>query len=246
MSESRLRPELPPLPLNMSQLQVDERGYPVPAFVQWIDGKPDFRVANAQFREYALANDVCFVCGRHFTNRRRWYVLGPMCVINRNTSEPACHYECAVYSAKACPFLVRPHAKRREAGRPEGVVEPVGMIKRNPAVVALYHARTRTVHRTSPWQGEYLLGLGEPLEVEWIAEGQPANREQVLESILGGFHLLVEAAKQDGEAGLRELFYMTGQAYPLLPREPHSPRSNLILVRLGEMVGEAVNELKPA
>jgi hypothetical protein len=39
----RLRPELTELPLRMRGLPLDERGYPVPWFVAWIDGKPEFR-----------------------------------------------------------------------------------------------------------------------------------------------------------------------------------------------------------
>jgi hypothetical protein len=36
--------KLPPPPSRMKVLKLDERGFPVPWFVHWEDGKPDFRI----------------------------------------------------------------------------------------------------------------------------------------------------------------------------------------------------------
>lgn len=43
-----LRPGLPPQPPKMQHLPVDERGFPAPYFVAWIDGKPDHRVVDPE------------------------------------------------------------------------------------------------------------------------------------------------------------------------------------------------------
>ena len=49
----QLRAELEPLPPRMQTLSIDERGYPVPWFVDWVEGRPEFRAMNPQKRCYA-------------------------------------------------------------------------------------------------------------------------------------------------------------------------------------------------
>jgi len=55
--------KLTALPTRMVHLPVDERGYPVPRFVEWIDGKPDFRVMNSQHYAACVNRNVCRICG---------------------------------------------------------------------------------------------------------------------------------------------------------------------------------------
>ena len=109
---------LPDLPKRIARLPRDERGYPVPAFVEWMidvkpalviapGSKPDFRYARPDFRAKAFRIGLCWVCGEP-TGSHKVYVIGPMCVINRTTMEPACHRDCAEFTAKACPFLIHP------------------------------------------------------------------------------------------------------------------------------------------
>jgi len=45
--KNELRTGMPKLPSRMKSLPVDERGYPVPWFVAWIGGKPEFRTVEA-------------------------------------------------------------------------------------------------------------------------------------------------------------------------------------------------------
>ena len=46
----KLRAELEALPARLHFLPVDERGYPVPWFVAWRDGKPEFRAMEFLYR----------------------------------------------------------------------------------------------------------------------------------------------------------------------------------------------------
>lgn len=212
-----MRP-LPPLPESMLSLPIDERGYPVPAFVAWVNGKPEFRVADSTFRERALRGPLCWVCGQRFATRHRWYALGPMCVINRNTSEPACHLSCAEFSAKACPFMLRPMAKRRESNLPEGTREIDGFIKRNPGVTALYETRDFKVDRRSAFYGDYLIELGPPQSVLWYTKGRQATKVEVLTSITTGLQALIDAAVPYGISALQQLKKQSTQAVSALPK----------------------------
>lgn len=58
-----MRPELEKLPERMRNLPVDGRGYPVPFFVAWKDGKPEFRAMdNLKFFD-CMNRRLCWVCG---------------------------------------------------------------------------------------------------------------------------------------------------------------------------------------
>src|SRR4029077_8964998 len=107
------RPELEPLPERMRHLPVNSKGYPVPWFVAWVDGQPEFRAMDgAKFRR-AIREKLCWVCGGKL-GVYVCLVAGPMCGINRTSSEPPCHLECAQWSARNCPFLSNPRQVRRE------------------------------------------------------------------------------------------------------------------------------------
>src|SRR5262245_54991717 len=115
---NRLRPDLPPLPSRIAGLPIDpERGYPVPWFVAWHDGKPEFRTADGRKFRQAIRDRLCWVCGQPL-GRHLVFVIGPMCTVNRVTVEPPCHLDCAEFSVRACPFLSKPQMTRRENDLP--------------------------------------------------------------------------------------------------------------------------------
>jgi hypothetical protein len=200
MPEVTLRPELKDIPIFMMDLPVDpDRGFPVPWFVEWIDGKPEFRVMSGEKWRRAVREKRCWVCGKPL-GAYLCFVLGPMCGITRTTSEPPCHRACAQWSAKYCPFLSRPHMVRREdeelRARGAECIGGIGL-KRNPGVALLWVARGFKVFR--PEGGGMLITVGEPTDWEWWAEGRKATRAEVEESIRTGLPLLeVEAVKQEG------------------------------------------------
>ncbi len=197
MSETinRLRPNLPPPPPKMARLPIDERGYPVPFFVAWSEGKPDHRLADPRAMKACVEQNRCWLCGGPL-GRFRSFVLGPMCAVNRINSEPPQHLECALYAAKACPFLTRPNAKRREANMIEPHHEPAGvLLKRNPGAVCVW---TTQSHRPFRQGGGLLFDLGPPHSMQWFVEGRPAKREEIEEAIRTGVPALMELARADG------------------------------------------------
>lgn len=214
-----LRKGLPPLPARMMALPVDERGYPVPFFVQWIDGKPDFRVADSRKAFDARKNGKCWICGQPIYPKRGAFVIGPMCSVNRVSSEPPSHRECAEFSAKACPFLTRPGAVRREAGFTDETKTkmemPAGvMLAHNPGVTLVWVSATWKPFKVD---NGYLWNIGEPVSADWYCQGRTATRAEVDAAFDKGLPHLYEVASEGGEEEIVQLNKMYEIALKLLP-----------------------------
>lgn len=206
MATNALRPELEELPQRMRHLPVDERGFCVPWFVPYKDGKPEFRAMDPEKRANAVKFKFCWVCGGRL-GRFMTFVAGPMCGINRASAEPPCHIECARWSARNCPWLNNPDADRRvdEVVTNDMSKCPGIAVARNPGVIMLWTTRTYSVFPDH--KGNYMLMFGNPVEpVEWYRCGKPATRVQVTDSIGEGIHLLVAMAirERGGIEALRE------------------------------------------
>ena len=207
----------PDLPARMRALPVDHRGFPVPWFVAWIDGEPHFPIADGYKLHVAVRNDRCWVCGGDM-GRIKAFTIGPMCAVNRTSSEPPAHLDCARFSARNCPFLTKPRMKRVGANlHPHGTERPGGtMIERNPGVTLVWQSL-----RYQPWDaggGKVLFDIGQPHAVEWFAHGRTATRKEVLESIRTGLPLLkAEADKDPHPTAHLELARMVTAAMTLIP-----------------------------
>jgi hypothetical protein len=198
------------IPARIANLPVDERGFPVPKFVRYFDGKPDFRVMDGRHLERCIAKDRCWICGQ-MMNPNKCFVIGPMCCINRVSAEPPSHYECAEFAAKNCPFLSRPLAKRGDLGDRE--VHNAGlMIDRNPGCCAIWITKHYKTFRA----GGTLFEIGEPLRIEFYAQSRRATRAEIDESIRTGIPFLEEAARTDGEDGIVALQDHIAKFTPLL------------------------------
>jgi hypothetical protein len=193
------------LPYNMRSLNRDERGLPVPWFVDWLDGKPEFRAMNWTKYYRALKEKRCWVCGSKLMTRFA-FVAGPMCGINRTTAEPPSHVDCGRWSIINCPFLNNPRAVRRE----DDLIDneklrgnaPGFAFSRNPGVSMLWI--TRSMEVWDDGKRKPLITMGDPETVEWYRESRSATREEVEESIAGGMPLLREVAKSEA-GGLEHL-----------------------------------------
>lgn len=201
-----LRPELEAVPIRMCGLPV-HRGYPVPWFVDWIKDEegnpvPEFRAMDPVKWKRAVREKLCWVCG-HKLGAYLTFAIGPMCGVNRVSSEPPCHKECALWSARNCPFLSRPHMERREPDVP--YLQPAGfMITRNPGVMLMWTTKTYTVF--SDGKGGLLIEVGEPLDIQFWSQGRIATYEEIKESVETGLPLLREKAQgAEEEAQLQRL-----------------------------------------
>jgi hypothetical protein len=192
---TELRRGLPPLPDLIKHLPIDERGYPVPWFVCRVEGKWDFRFADAAKRVRAVKRRVCWICGVGI-GADLAFVIGPMCAVNRNTSEPACHRACAEFAVRACPFIVRPAAQYRDANMPAAARPIEGAIGGNPGVVAIWITRKFKPYRAPG--GDWLIRIGDPVEVTWWREGRSAARAEILESFNDRLPTLRAMARDEG------------------------------------------------
>jgi hypothetical protein len=205
-------------PARILRLPRDKHDRPVPWFVAWIEGQPDFRVIRRGGIHDALTGNLCWICGRPRKPRSvSAFVIGPMCAINRVAPEPPSHPDCAVFAARACPFLANPAMRRRETGLPADMVAPGGVsILRNPGVALVWHTHRWTVEDV----GNGLLWfLGDPERVGWYAHGRDATRAEVLASIESGLPILRAEAEREGSDALTELEQQTAAAMGLLPEE---------------------------
>jgi hypothetical protein len=209
----QLRQNLPAMPRNMRSLPVDSRGYPVPFFVEWINGVPDFRVASMGAMHRCVLTKLCWICGKPL-GRLLAFTIGPMCAINRISSEPPQHPECAEYAVQACPFLSMPKMRRRKDDLPDLAPPPGIMLERNPGVMLVWLTRTFTVLQE---RHGYLFEIGAPYKALWYMEGRKATRGEVIAAIESGLPFLYEHAKSAEDE--KEIDALRIIAMRLIPKE---------------------------
>jgi hypothetical protein len=208
----------PDAPSQIAALPVEARVYPVPHFVETVNGAPDFRVISQRTIDRCLKHGLCWTCGTKMMGDAKTFVIGPMCAVNRVAPEPPSHRSCARFAVVACPFLSKPLAKRRARTDDITYDVPAGlMIERNPGVSLLWV--TRSFRTTREPGGGYLFRIGSPVQLEWYAEGRTATRDEIMASIESGLPILQEQAELDGPEAVQLLAKMTERGLKLVPAE---------------------------
>jgi hypothetical protein len=202
------------IPARMLKLPIDERGYPIPKFVETLDGKPDFRVVKRGWVTACIKQKLCWVCGEPL-GRHLAFVIGPMCAINRVSSEPPSHLDCARFSAKGCPFLTQPKRIRNEHDLPEHKQVSGIAFARNPGVALIWV--TESYKPFKPHTGGLLIEVGEPTKLEWYARGRQATRAEIMESIESGLPALRKVAEIEGAVAVAEFHQYVARGLALVP-----------------------------
>jgi hypothetical protein len=210
-----------PIPARMARRPVSAKGFPVPYFVTHKDaqGEWDFRVITGEPIFACVKRRLCWLCGETL-GQYLCFTIGPMCSINRVSSEPPSHRDCAEYAVKACPFLSKPNMRRNEVGLPEGSADSfVGGIgvKHNPGATLLWITKSYRIVRDHG--GGVLFEIGPPLEIYFYKEGRIATRAEIDAAIAKGLPLLREIANTEGQEALDDLEKKIKQAQILLPAE---------------------------
>jgi len=202
------------LPGRMRHLPISATGYPVPWFVGWLDGEPDFRVIGPGRLGRAARADLCWLCGQTL-GRFKAFTIGPMCAVNRISAEPPSHRECAEYAVKACPFLTRPRMRRNEKDIPEEAEAPAGIgLKRNPGVTLIWI--TKSYRLVGQPGGGVLFAVGAPETLHFYAEGRRATREEIMASIDSGLPHLRQIAEIEGRDAIVALEHQLRAAMHLI------------------------------
>lgn len=210
---------------RFKSLPISPEGYPVPFFVAWMkDGKecrktepgamPDFRVIGRMPSGeskiiYCHRQQRCWLCGRTL-GVFSCFVVGPMCTVNRASSEPPSHFDCARLAVQACPFLAKPRMRRNDKEMPEHRQVSGLMIERNPGVAALWITTKYNSFKVKNGSG-IMFNIGEPTSVEWWAEGRRATRDEVRASMDSGLPILQDMAAKEGLGAVNQL-----EAYRLI------------------------------
>lgn len=214
---TEFRRGLPPLPHRVKKLPLDPRGYPIPWFVETLpDGTRDFRIASAKKRVRAVQDRLCWICGEPL-GKYLAFVIGPMCAVNRNTSEPPSHRDCAEFAATACPFLTRPKADYRKANMPSGMHQQPGSIRGNPSACCIWITHNYKPYRFPDSPRDWLIRIGDPIEVLWYCEGKPATRAQIMDSFERRLPELQKVAASESAEAEKMLAAQVAQTMTLLP-----------------------------
>jgi hypothetical protein len=169
-----------PEPPRLAHLPHDKHHRPIPWFVAWINGKPDFRVMTTQHIHQATTLSLCWICGIPFQRQEdRVFVLGPHAAAHQICSEPPSHRDCAIYAATTCPFLTTPNMTRRARRIPAGAHLPPGTDHGNPGITVVWVAAYRAWKPITSPNGEPAFTLGQPKEVLWYTHGRPATPSEI-------------------------------------------------------------------
>lgn len=224
MSESKcpfnhqLRPGLAPPPERIRILPLDKRGFPIPFFIDYVDGEPEFRAADGRKLVRCVRENLCWVCGQKL-GKFKAFVIGPMCALNRTSAEPPSHRDCAIWSAENCPFLTQQQKRRRtdDVFTEAAMVENAAgmMITRQPGVTLVWITTNYQIFDDGA--GGKLFRIGDHAETLWFSHGRPSTRAEVEESIRTGLPILEEMAREEGEEALWELKRRLLAVQELLP-----------------------------
>lgn len=105
------------LPDRMKGMKLDQRGYPIPYFTPFVNGKPDFRYQDPEKRESCLERKVCSICAEALLAKQFWFICGPLGLKNKIHSDAPMHEECARFALMACPHLAFKSAERTSEER---------------------------------------------------------------------------------------------------------------------------------
>lgn len=171
-------------PASIAGLKRDERGYPIPWFVEPAD-PVDFRVMRANALVESVRRACCWICGGPI-GAYKAFPLGPLCVVQRFTSEGACHRSCAEWAIQVCPFMANPSFSRSARDLPGNVKRWEAKLD-NPGTYAIWITKSprggRLCFKPGFSSQVPIIELDDPTEINWYREKRLATRDEVMRAL---------------------------------------------------------------
>ena len=127
------------IPQFVSHLKIADNGYPIPFFVAYREGKPDFRLLDARKYKHCLEQGLCAICGKKNIKESLYFIAGPQGMANGISTDAPMHKVCAEYSLRVCPHLALEKAERRE--KDVSHLSNPAMVKEKPPVIFLVRTK---------------------------------------------------------------------------------------------------------
>jgi predicted 2-oxoglutarate/Fe(II)-dependent dioxygenase YbiX len=160
------------MPDAIKRLPVSDTGFPVPWFTQWfLNGKPsvpgvgvpDLRITDFNKRHHSDGTQ-CWICGEPLGEHKA-FLISEDVVKTRVHDEPPSHRDCAIFAAKACPFIVNPQMRRNRKDMPLAVDARSG----HPAKYCVWVTNKFAIENRG---GRRFWRFGEAEEVLWFSKGK--------------------------------------------------------------------------
>ena len=157
-----------PMPARMQRLPITEQGFPKLFFAPVREnGEVVIRSVDVAKFHRCTREKLCWLCGEPL-ERLMTFVVSIPAAYTRKVLEPPCHYECAVYATKACPFLTNPDMKFRTSNWV------------NPQAHALYTTSYYTIELNGNSWPAGIITMGIPeIAVEWLYNDRPSRGDSV-------------------------------------------------------------------
>lgn len=97
-----------PMPKIIADLPTDSRGYPIPANVSYLDGKPVFAANDAHTEIALMKAGKCSATGAKLDNNTLRLIGAPLNGLGKNkiiVLDAPVHVDALAYSMKVCPYL---------------------------------------------------------------------------------------------------------------------------------------------
>lgn len=209
-----MKREFTEMPYGIEVLPIDDRGYPVPFFVAYRNGRPDHRIVDEAKKEIAHKEKRCFICGRKLGGYKA-FVLFPMNIVTRISDEPPAHYTCAEWAVKNCPHMVNSKARRNDhdSVSKEMLLSETGIENNGMPVQAIWVTKKYKTVTTNT----RLFIVGEAERVEWYSSGKPATRDMIEANLLERLPIFEAQALEEGDYAHKQFLDIKKAAWGLLP-----------------------------
>jgi hypothetical protein len=183
------------IPRRIAALPTDARGFPVPFFVAIVRGVPDHRVVDPAKLHRVIRSKLCWICGEPL-GRNVAFNTGLLGILQRASYEPPSHLGCATFAVKACPFLSRPHAKRRPVDHSDGETFTLeaNTADENLGVHAVWVTRDWKWHWRNDSEGTAT--FDDPVEVTIWRNREPATPSDVIAALEQAQAILLRAGAE--------------------------------------------------